>query len=52
MGNIATKKSTLAIITSDNPRTEDPAAIIKKLKQVLNLRISANTLQFLIEKKR
>ena len=32
MGNIATKKSTLAIITSDNPRTEDPAAIIKEIE--------------------
>ncbi|MDQ1804429.1 UDP-N-acetylmuramoyl-L-alanyl-D-glutamate--2,6-diaminopimelate ligase [Chryseobacterium sp. PTM-20240506] len=32
MGNIATKKSTLAVITSDNPRTEDPAAIIKEIE--------------------
>ncbi|WP_042720296.1 UDP-N-acetylmuramoyl-L-alanyl-D-glutamate--2,6-diaminopimelate ligase [Flavobacterium sp. B17] len=32
MGNIATKKSTLSIITSDNPRTEDPAAIIKEIE--------------------
>jgi len=32
MGNIATKKSTLAIITSDNPRTEDPAAIIREIE--------------------
>ncbi|WP_308003173.1 UDP-N-acetylmuramoyl-L-alanyl-D-glutamate--2,6-diaminopimelate ligase [uncultured Chryseobacterium sp.] len=32
MGNIATKKSTLAIITSDNPRTEDPATIIKEIE--------------------
>ncbi|WP_284464999.1 UDP-N-acetylmuramoyl-L-alanyl-D-glutamate--2,6-diaminopimelate ligase [Chryseobacterium sp.] len=32
MGNIATKKSTLAIITSDNPRTEDPAQIIKEIE--------------------
>lgn len=32
MGNIATKKSTLAIITSDNPRTEDPTAIIKEIE--------------------
>ncbi|WP_144281396.1 UDP-N-acetylmuramoyl-L-alanyl-D-glutamate--2,6-diaminopimelate ligase [Chryseobacterium echinoideorum] len=32
MGNIATKKSTLAIITSDNPRTEDPNAIIKEIE--------------------
>lgn len=32
MGNIATKKSTLAIITSDNPRTEDPASIIKEIE--------------------
>ncbi|MFY1048076.1 UDP-N-acetylmuramoyl-L-alanyl-D-glutamate--2,6-diaminopimelate ligase [Chryseobacterium sp. GP-SGM7] len=32
MGNIASKKSTLAIITSDNPRTEDPAAIIKEIE--------------------
>lgn len=32
MGNIATRKSTLAIITSDNPRTEDPAAIIKEIE--------------------
>jgi UDP-N-acetylmuramoyl-L-alanyl-D-glutamate--2,6-diaminopimelate ligase len=32
MGNIATKKSTLAIITSDNPRTENPAVIIKEIE--------------------
>ncbi|MDR3023986.1 UDP-N-acetylmuramoyl-L-alanyl-D-glutamate--2,6-diaminopimelate ligase [Chryseobacterium sp.] len=32
MGNIATKKSTLAIITSDNPRTEDPVQIIKEIE--------------------
>lgn len=32
MGNIATKKSTLAIITSDNPRTEDPTTIIKEIE--------------------
>ncbi|WP_209388700.1 UDP-N-acetylmuramoyl-L-alanyl-D-glutamate--2,6-diaminopimelate ligase [Chryseobacterium sp. RR2-3-20] len=32
MGNIATKKSTLAILTSDNPRTEDPNAIIKEIE--------------------
>lgn len=32
MGNIASKKSTLAIITSDNPRTEDPNAIIKEIE--------------------
>ena len=32
MGKIAARKSTLAIITSDNPRTEDPAAIIKEIE--------------------
>ena len=32
MGKIATRKSTLAIITSDNPRTENPAAIIKEIE--------------------
>jgi UDP-N-acetylmuramoyl-L-alanyl-D-glutamate--2,6-diaminopimelate ligase len=32
MGNIAAKKSTLAIITSDNPRTEDPVQIIKEIE--------------------
>ncbi|RNA61109.1 UDP-N-acetylmuramoyl-L-alanyl-D-glutamate--2,6-diaminopimelate ligase [Chryseobacterium nematophagum] len=32
MGNIATKKSTLSIITSDNPRTEDPNQIIKEIE--------------------
>ena len=32
MGKIATRKSTLAIITSDNPRTEDPAVIIKEIE--------------------
>lgn len=32
MGNIATKKSTLTIITSDNPRTEDPGQIIKEIE--------------------
>ena len=32
MGKIATRKSTLAIITSDNPRSEDPAAIINEIE--------------------
>lgn len=32
MGKIASSKSTLAIITSDNPRTEDPAKIIKEIE--------------------
>lgn len=32
MGQIATRKSTLAIITSDNPRDEDPEAIIKEIE--------------------
>lgn len=31
MGRIATRKSTLAIITSDNPRTEVPAQIIEDI---------------------
>lgn len=32
MGKIATRKSTLAIITSDNPRTENPQEIIKDIE--------------------
>src|SRR5690606_27903355 len=32
MGKIATQKSTLAILTSDNPRTEDPNNIIKEIE--------------------
>ncbi len=32
MGKIAASKSTLAIITSDNPRTEDPAQIIADIE--------------------
>lgn len=32
MGQIATQKSTLSIITSDNPRTEDPLKIIKEIE--------------------
>lgn len=32
MGKIATRKSTLAIITSDNPRTENPNDIIKEIE--------------------
>ncbi len=32
MGKIATQKSTLAIITSDNPRTENPNDIIKEIE--------------------
>lgn len=32
MGKIATRKSTLAIITSDNPRTEEPVKIIKEIE--------------------
>lgn len=32
MGKIATRNSTLAIITSDNPRDEDPMAIIREIE--------------------
>lgn len=32
MGKVATRKSTLAIITSDNPRTEEPMQIIKEIE--------------------
>lgn len=32
MGRIASRKSTLAIITSDNPRYEEPDAIIKEIE--------------------
>ena len=32
MGKIATRKSTLAIITSDNPRNEEPNVIIKEIE--------------------
>ena len=32
MGKIATRKSTLAIITTDNPRTENPTEIIKEIE--------------------
>lgn len=32
MGKVATRKSTLSIITSDNPRTEDPMQIIKEIE--------------------
>ena len=32
MGKIASQKSTLAVITSDNPRTEDPGQIIKDIE--------------------
>lgn len=32
MGRLATHKSTLAVITSDNPRTEDPSKIIKEIE--------------------
>ncbi len=33
MGKIATAKSTLAIITSDNPRTENPEKIIQEIEK-------------------
>jgi UDP-N-acetylmuramoyl-L-alanyl-D-glutamate--2,6-diaminopimelate ligase len=33
MGDTATRKSDLAIITSDNPRTEDPLDIIEQIKE-------------------
>ncbi|MDO4224538.1 MAG: UDP-N-acetylmuramoyl-L-alanyl-D-glutamate--2,6-diaminopimelate ligase [Bergeyella zoohelcum] len=32
MGKVATRKSTLSIITSDNPRSEDPMQIIKDIE--------------------
>lgn len=32
MGKVATKKATLSIITSDNPRTEKPSQIIKEIE--------------------
>lgn len=33
MGKIATRKSTLTILTSDNPRTEDPGKIIREIEK-------------------
>lgn len=33
MGRIAARKSTVAIITSDNPRTENPLQIIKEIEE-------------------
>ncbi len=36
MGGIVEKKSDIAIVTSDNPRTEDPLAIIEDIKKGLN----------------
>lgn len=33
MGKIATRKSTLTILTSDNPRTEDPGEIIREIEK-------------------
>ena len=33
MGKIATRKSTLSILTSDNPRTEDPGEIIREIEK-------------------
>lgn len=33
MGKIATRKSTLSILTSDNPRTEDPSEIIREIEK-------------------
>jgi len=36
MGHIATEKSDLTIITSDNPRTEDPMAIIEQIEAGIN----------------
>jgi UDP-N-acetylmuramoyl-L-alanyl-D-glutamate--2,6-diaminopimelate ligase len=32
MGEVAARRSTLAIVTSDNPRTEDPLAIIEQIR--------------------
>lgn len=32
MGKIATRKSTLVIITSDNPRTEEPSQITREIE--------------------
>jgi UDP-N-acetylmuramoyl-L-alanyl-D-glutamate--2,6-diaminopimelate ligase len=36
MGRIAAERSDLAIATSDNPRTEDPGAIIDDIEQGMN----------------
>ena len=32
MGRVATERSDVVILTSDNPRTEDPLAILKEIK--------------------
>ncbi|MFH1074077.1 MAG: UDP-N-acetylmuramoyl-L-alanyl-D-glutamate--2,6-diaminopimelate ligase [Candidatus Firestonebacteria bacterium] len=36
MGKIATANSDITVVTSDNPRTEDPLAIIKEIKAGMN----------------
>ena len=33
MGKIAVEKADLAIVTSDNPRSEDPTSIIREIEQ-------------------
>ena len=38
MGKIATKLSDMAILTSDNPRSEDPIKIIDEMKVDLSIR--------------
>jgi UDP-N-acetylmuramoyl-L-alanyl-D-glutamate--2,6-diaminopimelate ligase len=40
MGNIATRKSDLTIITFDNPRTEDPMAIIEQIEAGIDCSIA------------
>jgi len=33
MGAIAARGADLAVVTSDNPRTEDPAAIVREIRE-------------------
>jgi len=52
MGAVATEYSDFIIVTSDNPRSEDPVSIVKDIEAGIKKKSMCDILKLLIEKKR
>ena len=51
MGKVATEYSDFIIVTSDNPRSEDPVSIIKDIEKGIKKKSLLSTVKLLIEQK-
>ena len=51
MGKIAAELSDIVIVTSDNPRSEDPASIIKQIEVGIREKIGAKTFESIVDRR-